>query len=127
MSRWYRAAMDAGAAYRLTRLVVADQLTAEARDAVVRAAYEAAGARARQEQLHPEVHTHPGAWAEQVVPNDPDPPKLAILVTCPWCAGMWVALGVVLARNVAPRWWGPLARALATSSLTGLVAAHLDE
>lgn len=120
---------DTLAAYRLTRLVVVDQLTAEPRDYLVRAAYEAAGRRSEMEHQHPELVTSqvPSVWADVAVPNDADPPKLAILTTCPWCAGMWVALGVVAARNIAPRLWGPLAKALAISACSGLVAAHLDD
>lgn len=47
---------------------------------------------------------------------------LGILIGCPWCAGMWVAFGVVLARRVAPRAWSPVARALALSAVAGLLA-----
>ena len=43
----------------------------------------------------------------------PEPPKLARLITCRWCAGVWIAAGVVGARSLAPRAWTPVARALA--------------
>jgi hypothetical protein len=51
-----------------------------------------------------------------------DPPKLAVLVTCPWCASFWVGLAVVGCRRFAPTLWGPLARVLAGSHLAGLIA-----
>ena len=34
---------------------------------------------------------------------------------------------VVMARRIAPRLWDPIARALAISGVTGLVASHLDD
>lgn len=113
-------AIDALAAYRLTKLVVDDDITAEPRDAVVRSAYESAGRADQHRQRHPEVDSYPGAWADSVA-NDPDPPKIATLVTCPWCSGMWVALGVVIARRIVPRAWSGLAKVLAFSAITGLL------
>lgn len=53
-------------------------------------------------------------------------PKAAELITCRWCAGMWVSLGVVAARRLAPRLWDPLARALAFSAGAALLAALED-
>lgn len=112
--------LDALATYRLTKLVVDDQLTAEWRDAVIEAAYNAAG---RGTEGPSEVA--PGAWVDFVA-EDADPPKLAFLVTCPWCAGMWVALGVVVVDRVAPRPWRSLRRALAMSAAAGLIAENLQ-
>lgn len=117
--------VDALAAYRLTKLVVDDQLTAEVRDAIIEAAYVAAGRREGVLADHEGART-PGFWADEIVPNDPDPPKLAFLVTCPWCAGMWVALGTVAAGRIAPKLWRPLADALATSAAAGLIAENLQ-
>lgn len=119
-------ALDALATFRLTKLVVDDQLTAELRDAVIESAYETAGRAAQMRELHPEALTYPSGWAEAVVPNDPNAPKLAFLVTCPWCAGMWVALGVVAARRLVPRAWAPLARALAFSAVAGLMSESIE-
>ena len=53
--------------------------------------------------------------------NSPDS-LIAEWVQCPWCAGIWVATGVVLARAVTPRWWTPTATVLALSAATGLLA-----
>lgn len=106
-----RLVVDALAVYRLTRLATADVLTEDARRALVEFAYSIAG------RIAPEADT-----AEEVVARDIDePPKLAVLVTCRWCAGMWVALGVVfVARRF--RWWPAMADALACSAAAALVA-----
>lgn len=116
--------LDALAAYRITKLVVDDQLTAEARDAVIRWAYDHAPPRPNVPAPAIDV-TAPGSMAD-VVAEDDDPPKLAFLVTCPWCAGMWVALGVVVADRIAPRPWRSLRRALAMSAAAGLIAENLQ-
>jgi len=115
-------AIDALAAYRLTRLVTADTIAAPIRDRWVEAAYVAQG-RAEQHRPHPEL---PNAWSEEAMADD-DPPKLAELVVCRWCAGMWVSLGVVAARRLAPRAWGPLATALALSAGAALLARLEDD
>lgn len=114
-------AVDALAAYRITRLVTADVLTAGPRDGVVRWAYRRAG-REAIEQPMPDV---PGAWSE-VAMADEDPPKLATLVTCRWCTGVWVAAAVVAARRLAPRWWAPIANVAAVAACVALIAAAED-
>lgn len=120
--------LDALAVFRLTKLVVDDVLLVDQRDAIVEAAYVSAGRReAMLEEFGLESdQRRPDFWAAVVVPNDADPPKLATLVTCPWCAGMWVALGAVAARHLAPRAWRPLARALAFSAAAGIIAERLE-
>jgi hypothetical protein len=116
------AATDALAAYRLTRLVTADTIADPLRDRWVEAAYVAQG---RGERNRPSPD-YPGAWAEVALTDD-QPPKLAELVVCRWCAGMWVGLGVVAARRLAPRLWGPLADALALSAGAALLARLEDD
>lgn len=54
--------------------------------------------------------------------HDPGTTKLGYLVSCPWCMSMYVAAGAVVARKVAPNLWGPLASALAMSSVVGLMS-----
>lgn len=120
MSAGLRLLLDALATFRLVRLVTSDTITAEARDAVIRRAYARAGRATKP------FDGRPGAWADDVVPNDPDPPKLATLVTCPWCAGFWVALAVTAARRWAPRSWALAAEALALSAAAGLVSERLQ-
>jgi hypothetical protein len=63
-----------------------------------------------------------GDWAEMAMADEADAPKLATLVTCRWCAGVWIAAGVVLARRVAPRQWAPVAEVLAVAAAGTLVA-----
>lgn len=121
MSAGLRLLLDALATFRLVRLVTSDTITAEARDAVIRRAYVRAG----RSTAKP-FDGRPGGWADDVVPNDPDPPKLATLVTCPWCAGFWVALVVVAARRRAPRSWALVAEALALSAAAGLASENLQ-
>lgn len=62
-----------------------------------------------------------GALRERLVNRKPDG-RLAELLTCPWCLGWWVSLGVVAAASVLPRRvWQPLAVALAASSVAALL------
>jgi hypothetical protein len=116
--------VDALATFRLTRLVVEDQITAYQRAKVIEGAYRRAGemgnaCRIATETGH-DVFT-PDAWVD-VVANDPDPPKLAYLVTCPWCSSAYIAVGVVVLRRLFPRWWGPVAEGLALSAAAGLLS-----
>lgn len=113
-------AVDALAAYRLTRLVTADSITQAPRDALIEATYTAAG---RAEDMRSGADAQ--GW-QGVAEADPDVPKLAELVTCRWCAGMWVSLGIVLvARRF--RWWPPIAQALAMSAAAALLAQLEDD
>lgn len=109
--------VDALAAYRLTRLVTADTITEGPRDAVVRWAYERAGLL--------DVAADGASWSEVAMADD-DAPKLATLVTCRWCTGVYVAVAVVAARRLAPRAWAPVADMLAVSSAAALVAGLED-
>jgi hypothetical protein len=85
-------AIDALAVHRLTRLITQDHLTEE--------------------------------WRENLIArlDDSSYPKLALLPGCYWCTGMWVASGVVCARTLFPRVWSPVARALAFSTVAGVIA-----
>jgi hypothetical protein len=126
--------LDALAAYRLTRLVTADTILDEPREAIVRAAYERAGrARRRGDRwtvnfgdsiVGHDTYAKDGdpTWWADTAHSDPSAPKLATLVTCRWCAGMWIAAGVVAARRVIPSLWKPLGTALAMSAAAALLA-----
>lgn len=120
--------LDALATFRLTKLVTHDTLTVEARDSVIMAAYKRSGSEhyAWGWQQIEMAGEHP-TWADDVVPIDPDPPKLATLVTCPWCAGAWVALLVVIARRLAPKPWAFAAEVFALSAAAGLTAENLQK
>lgn len=89
--------IDVLAAYRLTRLVTRDTLTEAARDKATRKGY----------------HSTPWRYVGE-------------LLGCPWCVGFWCCAFVVAARRLAPRTWDPLARALAASTVVGLVATRID-
>lgn len=121
-----RLLIDALAAHRLTRLVTTDVLTQRMRDGVimyalnhhttldVEAEFQEAG-----------LITDREGDPQDLVQRMSHPPKLAELVTCRWCAGMWVALGIVLVGRRLPGWrW--LSEALALSSAAALLAAVED-
>jgi hypothetical protein len=101
-------ALDALATYRLTRLATADIISEPVRLAVVRST----GAPVPDADL----------TAREIVDELDDPPKLATLVTCRWCAGLWIAGAVTVARMCFPRYWDPAARALALSASAVLLA-----
>jgi hypothetical protein len=101
--------VDALATYRLTRLATKDVISEPARRAVVD--------RLADTDQRPEDET-----AQEIVDGLDRPPSAARLITCRWCAGIWIAGGVVVARAAAPRLWGPVARGLALSSAAVLIA-----
>lgn len=143
MTRPTDLAVDAIACYRLTRLATKDVLTQRLRDGIIRSAY-----------LRTDRHAHlftppasiygglnpttppsiaaslgddgPGAW-QRWTDDDPHPPKLATLITCRWCAGMWIAFLVVTLRIFAPRPWNWVARALVAASAAALLARLEDD
>ena len=53
--------------------------------------------------------------------------KAIELLQCPWCLSPYIAAGVLLARAVAPRLWGKIARALAFSAGTGVITGLVDK
>lgn len=119
---WLDLAVDMAAVHRLTRLATEDVITAPLRDRVVEYAYDRARRRSyataefEAGRFDPSV---PGAWSE-LAQDDEAAPKLATLVTCRWCASVWVAAGVVAVRRCS--WWPPLGRLLALSSASTLAA-----
>jgi hypothetical protein len=112
--------LDALAAYRLTRLATADTLLNVPRAQVVRWAYVGSA----PYSVPPEV-VDAGGWVAFAM-DDGEAPKLATLVTCRFCAGMWVSLAVVAARRLFPRAWPPMAKALAFSAGAALLAGLED-
>lgn len=89
-----RIVLAALATYRLTRLAVEDTLLDEPRDALA-------------------------GWLD-----DRRHPKLAELVSCPWCASFWVAIVVVAAAyQLDGIWFDAPAVVLACSAVTGLLAS----
>lgn len=115
--------VDALAAYRLTRLVTADVLTEKLRDAFVARAYADSIA---ERTLPAALMDGQLSWS-QFAKHDADAPKLATLVTCRWCAGMWISFGVIAARRLAPALWDPIAKALVCSAAAALIARLEDD
>jgi hypothetical protein len=113
-SPWLPLVLDLLATYRLTRLATADVISEPARMAVLRRV----GAEPPPGEEDP--------TAQEVVDSLQDPPRLATLVTCRWCAGMWIAAGVTAARLTAPRAWDVAARGLALSAGAVLLARFED-
>lgn len=119
--------IDALAAYRLARLVTKDVITEDLRDAVVRGTYSNADDEGHPMEVRYAAHarqpkTPSGASWSEYAEHDGGAPKVATLVTCYWCAGMWISFGVIAARRWAPGLWDPLARVLATSAVAALTA-----
>lgn len=111
---WLRFLVDALATYRLTRLATADVISEPIRMALLR----------RTGAEPPPGEEDP--TAQEIVESLADPPRLATLITCRWCAGMWIAAGVTGARLVAPKAWEPVARGLALSAGAVLLARLED-
>ena len=115
--------VEALAAYRLTRLATEDTITQPLREAWIEWTYRRANRRGEAVACLAEARVSeddPSRW-QQAVEADLRPPKLAELVTCRWCAGMWVSLGVVFVARRFP-WWPRTAQALALSAASALVA-----
>lgn len=111
--------IDGLATYRLTRLATADVISEALRRSVVE--------RSVSRTLDEPIDTSTSDTAQELVESLPDPPRIASLVTCRWCAGMWIAGGVVAARQAAPRAWTPVAQALALSAAATLLARLEDD
>lgn len=115
-------AVDALAVFRLTRLATADTLLHQPREAIVRAAYQARVGFDDADADSFLSTTATDTWAELAEADGPAAPKLATLVTCRWCASVWLAAAVYTARRYAPRLWGPVAHVLAGSAVGTLLA-----
>jgi hypothetical protein len=110
--------VDALACYRLTRLVTRDTLTEPARRVWVESVYSGAG------RMLPAVASQDGVTSGEIVSATVDPPTLATLATCDWCASVWIAAGALAIRRFVPKVWEPLAELLAMSAVAGLLAGH---
>jgi hypothetical protein len=112
---WLTFSVDVLATYRLTRLATADVISEPVRMALLRKA----GATPPADADDP--------TAQEVVESLDHPPRLATLITCRWCAGMWIAAAVTAARLAAPKAWEPASRALALSAGAVLLSRLEDE
>jgi uncharacterized membrane protein len=102
-------AVQAAAAYRITRLIQEDQLQPFPwlRTLMSRALVK------RSQKAEASV-------------SDLVAAELTYMVNCPWCLGFWVSAAVLLADAIVPRLWRPLAAALALSAAVGLARTKLD-
>lgn len=87
-------AVNALATYRVTKLVIDDEITRELR-----------------EKAFQTLDAHPGKVSK----------KLSYLLTCPWCVGIWAGAGVAALAVVAPQTSRVLNTALASSAITGIM------
>lgn len=94
--------VDVAAAWRITRLVTRDALTEGLRKKVE-----------RWDRARSDLPTVRARYGEDITEMGG---PVAYLVHCPYCVSMWVALGVALARRLAPLQWDRAARVLATSA-----------
>ena len=95
---------DALATYRLTRLVTTDRVTRSLRDKLLE------------------------RWGVKTVPTIPFGTRavrtpFGELLTCDWCVSIYVGAAVIAARTLAPRAWRPIARALASSAVAGVIGS----
>lgn len=121
-------ALDALAVHRLTRLVTADTITRPLRALLIGMAYEATDNFERVADMNLaglsidrtwDTPRSDREWEDRALADD-DAPRLAELVTCRWCASMWIAGAVYVVRRTG--WWRALRVVLALSSLGTLVA-----
>lgn len=120
-------ATDVVAVHRLTRLATRDTLLYGVRERVIHAAYVANGTPSDTQPWELGQHDpDPNDWADLAEREGPHAPKVAQLVTCGWCASVWIAAGVLAARRLAPRAWNPVARLLAASTVANLLATLED-
>ena len=87
--------LDSLAVYRLTRLIVVDEIS---------------------DPLRQRVFSRFGSPAAS---------KISYLVTCPWCVSIYAGAAVATARMMAPGVWSKVAPALATSAVTGIIAEQV--
>lgn len=87
--------VDGLATHRLARLIVTDAIFDRPRE-------------------HVKASLHAAGYAKAVEG-----------LRCEWCVGVWVAVAVTAARYGMPRVWRPVARALATADLAGIVTSHV--
>lgn len=96
--------LDALACFRLTRLVVADTITASLRQRLIGHTYEG-------QPRYGDGTRIPVAGR----------PKLAEFLGCPWCVGFWCALAIVLLQAAAAGVCVYVTAVLGFSAVAGLL------
>jgi Protein of unknown function (DUF1360) len=127
-------AVDTAAVYRLTRLVITDEVTRPIRDRIIAAAYRShsttiAGYRAAADlaaDLGWSTVADLHAAGSPGLALDQHPPRTAYLLRCPWCVGIWAAAAVTAARWLTPRIWAPAAWTLTVSTGPPALTAAFD-
>lgn len=125
---WLYAVIGALAAFRLTRLVGWDEITARPRawaSGVPDRSYKQLAA-----SIEDSIAKGVDPWSGTVrkPPLSKERYYVAKLLHCPWCVGWWISLAVALVAywRLDVSWWFAAAYALAVSSVVGLVAKNLD-
>lgn len=59
-------------------------------------------------------------------PSDEDAHKLSYFLTCPWCLSIYFGALAAASRLLWPNGWRPVAKALAFSTVTGLISEAKD-
>lgn len=126
MKPW-RLVVEAVAAYRLTKLITADGITQPLREAVIADAYERAHRTGEAHAISAELgaETKPDEW-QQIATADEEPPKMAQLITCRWCTGVYVSVGILVVRWWWPKLWEQVADGAALSAAAALLARLED-
>lgn len=94
-----RLVIDSLASYRLTKLIVDDELPRELREKLLDRLYE------KQDSVLAQ--------------------KAAYFLTCPWCVSIYTAATVLAARKLFPRTSEAVHTALAFSAITGILEEKL--
>lgn len=97
-------ALDALAVFRITRLIVADSITASLRARLIGRSYEG-------------QPRHMDGTRVAVAAR----PKLAEFLGCAWCVSAWVAVPVVAAQALIAGVWLYVSAVLAFSAVAGLL------
>lgn len=93
-----KAAISALAAYRLTKLVLEDEITRDFR-----------------EKIQNFLDKRPGKVSE----------KALYLLSCPWCVGFWAAVSLEILRKTAPKTHDFTSNVLASSAITGILYENM--
>lgn len=118
---WFALVIDALATFRLTRLVSKDVIVRGPREWLIARSY-------RHERDAPpgSQPIDPGDW-DAFAASDDNAPKLAKLLTCPWCVGVWMAAGVTALRSWLEDPWSPVAWIAAVAAVAGALTVATDD